>query len=88
MASQNIDPATLTPKDMGRLRAELQQQYRMTPAQAVETADLLAHMEDRLPAMETAMSRILADLADIRATLHRIEARMATTADGSRGPSV
>ncbi|MGK7871274.1 hypothetical protein [Falsiroseomonas sp. E2-1-a20] len=84
MTAEDIDRG-LTPAEMAQLRAEFQR-MGMTLAQETEAADTLVRMAGRLSGMECKMDRMLADTADMRATLTRIEARMAAAAEGGRWP--
>jgi hypothetical protein len=68
---------------MARLHVEFQQRYGMTPADAPEAADLLAGMSGRRPDMKRETDPILADM---RAALTRIEARLTEMAEGDRRP--
>ncbi|MGK7871165.1 hypothetical protein [Falsiroseomonas sp. E2-1-a20] len=85
MTAQDIDPANLTPADMDRLRAELQQQF-MSRANAAEAADILAGMSDMHARVQGTLERLRVDAADMRATLARIEAELASRAEGDRRP--
>ncbi|MGK7871657.1 hypothetical protein [Falsiroseomonas sp. E2-1-a20] len=82
MTAEDMCGEDLTSADMVQLRAEFQC-MGMTPAQATEAADILVRMVGRLSGMECTMDRMLADVVDMRATLNRIEARMAIM---DRGP--
>jgi hypothetical protein len=67
---------------MAQLRAEFQR-MGMTLAQATEAADILARMVGRLSGVEGTMAWMLGDVAEMRAALDRIEARIA---EGDRRP--
>jgi hypothetical protein len=81
MTAEAIDLANLTPVQMNRLCTDLQSTGMML-TQAAEAADILARIVGGLPGMEGKLDRMLADTADMRATLTRIEARMAAAAEG------
>jgi hypothetical protein len=82
MTVQETDP-DLTSADMAQLRAEFQR-MGMTPAQAAEAAAILARLAGRLPCMERAMNRMLANIVDIGATPTWIEARLTEMAERGR----
>jgi uncharacterized membrane protein YccC len=72
MADPDENRDAVTPEDMERLRAELQQQHGMTPAQAGEAAAILGRLAENL-------ERTAADVADMAETMDRLVASLEAT---------
>jgi ubiquinone biosynthesis protein UbiJ len=86
MTGQDVRRGDLTPEEMAKLRAELQQQHGITPAQAEAAAILVGSVEARLVGMEAKLDRLVEDVAAVRETMDRMVARLVDMAERDRGP--